>query len=133
MPAVVVTRERLSPGTPAVVNGPAPDSSYAVMFEDDGDTGYLYGLDRSREGNPIVDALHIYNVKSVTDKDQPSEIEIAWSGDSRKAFLFINRYLHAAFDFAAKRGYCRSGFPSPDNDWTDYSHEWSDAVLELLK
>jgi hypothetical protein len=133
MPAVVVTREALSPGTPVVIDGLAPDSSYAVVFEDDGDTGYFYGLDRSRGGNQIVDTLHIYNVASVSDKDKPSEVEIAWSSDSKKAFLFINRYPHGAFDFAAKRGYCRSGFPPPDRGWTEHSHEWSDDVLELLK
>ena len=133
MPAMVVTREVLSPGTPVVIDSVAPGSSFAVVFEDDGDTGYFYGLDRSRDETPIVDALHIYNVASVVDKDKPSEVEIAWSSDSKKAFLFINRYPHAALDFEAKRGYCRSGFPAPSAGWAKHSHEWSDDVLELLK
>jgi len=133
MPSVVVAREKIRVGTPVVVEGPAPASSYGAVFEDDGLTAYFYGLDGNQPGNRIVDALHIYNVDSVADKEVPSEIEIAWSSDSRKAVLLINRYPHAVFDVEARRGYCRTGFPPADRTWTEYSHEWSDAAVDLLK
>ena len=133
MPPVVVARETITVGSPVVVEGPAPASSYGVLFEDDGTTAYFYGLDSSQPGSPIVDALHIYNVVSVADKEVRSKVEIAWSTDSRKAVLFINHYPHAVFDFEARRGYCRTGFPPADRGWTEHSHEWSDAAVDLLK
>ena len=133
MALTVVARKTMTAGVPLVVDGPAPGSAYGVVFEDDGSTGYFYALDPSRGDNPIVDALHIYNVASVSDKHLPSEVVIAWSSDSQKAFLFINRCPNAVFDFEARRGYCRSGFPPPDGDWTVHSHDWSDTAMELLK
>lgn len=53
----------------------------------------FYGLDTSRsEGKQILDALHIYNVRSVIDKEKPSRVQIVWSEDRFKAALFINGY-----------------------------------------
>ena len=133
MAPVVVVHETVTVGVPLVLGADAPASLFSVVFEDDGSTGYLYGLDKSRGDNQIVDALHIYNVESVADKQLPSTVQIAWSTDSLKALLSINEYPHAVFDFAAKRGYCRTGFPSPDRNWTAHSHEWSDVAMSLFK
>jgi len=117
-------------GDQAFVSSESPANNYGVVFEDDGDTGYFYGLDLSRETNQILDALHIYNVASVVDKQKPSTARIEWSDDGLKSVLFINDYAHAVFDFADRRGYCRTNFPSPDKTWTSFGHEWSDSVLE---
>ena len=76
-----------------------------VVFEDDGETGYLYGVERSQDDTNILDVLHIYNAKDVADSDRPSVIEIVWTEDGLKACLVINRFPHAAFDFASKRAY----------------------------
>jgi hypothetical protein len=103
------------------------------VFEDDGTTDYLYGLDFSREDNPIVDALHIYNVERVADREKPSLVQLGWSQDGLKAVLLINGFPHALFDFEAKRGYCRSGFPPPDRKWTRHDHAWDDRVAELFR
>ncbi|WP_432210071.1 DUF2251 domain-containing protein [Marinobacter alkaliphilus] len=130
--AMIYAETDFTVGEETILESGSPENSFMVVFEDDGDTGYLYGLDRSREGNPILDALHIYNVANVTDKHLPSKAQIVWSGDGNKSLLLINGYPHAAFDFAAKRGYCRTNFPPPDKKWTKYSHEWSDEVLELF-
>lgn len=91
-----------------VVQSQSPEASFEVVFEDDEETGYFYGLDNSRKANPILDALHIYNVRNITGKEKPSVIQFVWSGDGKKALLLINRYPHAAFDFDAKRGCCRT-------------------------
>jgi hypothetical protein len=103
-----------------------------AVFEDDGDTGYFYAVDTSGAARHILDALLVYNVAAVADRHMPSDLEVAWSSDACKAFLFINRYPHAAFDFQARRGYCRSNFPPPDPHWTSFSHEWLDSVMVLL-
>ena len=43
---------------------------------------WFYGLDTSLETNPILDALHIYDVASVVNKEKPSLAQIVWTEDS---------------------------------------------------
>lgn len=111
--AGITVEQEITVGEPVVVDGPSPLTAFAVVFEDDGETGYFYGLDTSRKENPILDALHIYNVSNVTDRHIPSKVQIIWSADGLKSALLINRCPHAIFDFQSKRGYCRTGFPPP--------------------
>ena len=133
MSAKVVVQQQISIGQKAVVEAPSPDKKHLVVFEDDGDTGYFYAMDMARSDNPIVDALHIYNARNVTDRHVPSTVQIVWSADDLKAMLLINRYPHAVFDFAAKRGYCRTGFPPPDKRWTAHGHEWDEKATEMFR
>ncbi len=131
--AALVAEETFTVGEPMALEGPSPETDFCVIFEDDGDTGYLYGLDTSREGNPIVDAMHIYNVAQVTDRSVPSVAQLIWSDDGLKAALLINKWPHAVFDFHARRGYCRTGFPPPGPEWTRFDHTWDDAALQLFR
>lgn len=112
------------------LEAPSPHMDYCVIYEDDGETGYFYALDLKNQEDPILDALHIYNVEDVEDSDLPSLFQIVWSADGLKAGLFINEYPHAVFDFEAKRGYCRTNYPPPNTDFTEHSHEWSDDCLQ---
>ena len=89
---------------------------FGVTFEDDLTTEYFYAVDLDRDLQ-VLDALHIYNVYDVIDKDKPSKIQIAWSDDGLVASLLINNYCHAIFDFEIKAGYCRNGFPDNKGDW----------------
>src|SRR5258706_13991340 len=81
MHVVVTAKDTLRVGTPIVVEGSSSDSTFAGVFEDDGSTGYFYALDRRRTDQPILEALHIYNVANVTDASKDSSVEIGWSGD----------------------------------------------------
>lgn len=94
------------------------ENNNAVVFEDNCETGYFYALDRNNNGLKVLDGLHIYNVENVTDKDKPSIVKILWTQDLTKAFLSINNYYHAVFDFQSHAGHCRSGFPETNNPWT---------------
>ena len=131
MPAVLGVQSELHVGVETLIEAPSPGSSFCVVFEDDGETGYLYGLDLSRDGNPILDALHIYNVAQVSDRAIPSAVKLLWSTDGLKAALTINGFIHAVFDFQAQRGYCRSGFP-PSSSFSAQGHAWSDDALQLF-
>lgn len=134
MAVKLIAEQQILVGEATVVEGASPTPPFVVVFEDDGETGYFYALDTSRADNPILDALHIYNVASVSDRDLPSTVQIVWSQDDRKAALLINKYPHAVFDFAAQRGYCRSGFPPPSSTgWTQHGHEWDDSAQELFR
>ena len=131
MKSTVTVTEEIIVGNEIVIEDQSPTTQYAVVFEDDGETGYFYGLDTTIE-DPILDALHIYNSEQVTDKHLPSTLQVLWSEDGLKAALIINQYPHAVFDFDARRGYCRSNFPPPDGNWTKFSHEWDDSARNLF-
>ena len=125
------------PGDDVFFASDSPAHPHSVSFEDDGETGYFYVLDLSRSENMIVDAMHIYNVSNVTDRDRPSILSIVWSGDGLKCALLINGYPHAAFDFLAKRGFCRNDFPNfptaISGCWPSSDHSWSDSAVSWLK
>ena len=56
-------------------------SPFQVVFEDDGDTAYLYVMDHRRgPEQPIIDALHIYNAADERDGD-PIDLQIVWTTD----------------------------------------------------
>ncbi len=108
------------------------DPRFGVVFEDDGDTGYLYAMWNTPKGDlgGILDALHIYDVDKVIDRDVEGTIDIAWSDDGTCAFLFISNTLHAFIDFHGKIAMCRTGFP-PASVGGDFAatHEWDNAHL----
>jgi hypothetical protein len=93
------------------------ENNNCVAFEDDGDTGYFYALDREHNLE-VLDALHVYNVTDVINKDKPSVLRIIWTSDFNICFLSINGYYHAVFDFKNKAGYCRNAFPNGNESWT---------------
>lgn len=131
---VLVAEQEFQPGTPTTIMGASHSTPYSAVFEDDGDTGYFYGLDSRQENQPILDALHIYNVRQVEDRDRTSVAQIAWSPDGLRVALFINDYPHAAFDFVKNRGYCRTGFPPPvSHGFSADGHDWSEEVLEHFR
>ena len=127
MPSIGL-EEEIQVGNEIVLPSDSPAAKYGVVFDDDGTVGYLYAIEFKGEHYGIVDAMHIYNVSSVVDRDRPSTIQIVWSDDGLKAALLINDYPHAVFDFVNHNGFCRSNFPSPGPSWT--RHEWSDEALE---
>ena len=122
---VLVAEKVFLPGNKTTAMGASPKGRYQAVFEDDGETGYFYGLDSNSEKNPIVDALHIYNAKDVTDGNRESIAQIVWSSDGLKVGLYINDYPHAVFDFESKRGYSRTGFPPPAGEFSKEGHGWS--------
>src|SRR5689334_10040550 len=96
------------------LEGPSPKlPHYLMIFEDNGETGYLYAYDLRNENQPILDALHIYDVKNIMDREKPSLFQIFWSADGLKAALLINQYPHAVFNLESQRGCCRTNFPPP--------------------
>lgn len=133
MKGELIAEQSIVVGEPVVVEGRSPLSRDTVVFEDDGETGYLYAVDISRKQNPILDAMQIYNVAQFRVSDGPVVVQLLWSSDGLKAALSINKYVHAVFDFAARRGYCRTGFPPAGPTWTEHDHSWDDSALQLFR
>ena len=118
-------------GQPIELDCPSPGRSFAVVFEDDGKTGYFYGLDLEDKKQPVLDSLLIYNVKDILDPNVSVQVDITWSEDGLKARLAINGFPHAIFDFESQKAYCRTNQPRPDRRFTN-SHQWSDEALDLF-
>jgi hypothetical protein len=131
-----VEGETLVVGTPTIIPVDSPDGRHSAFFEDDGEVAYFYALDLSLAADKIVDAVQIYNVADVTDRERPSQVKVVWSEDGAKCALLINDYPHAAFDFSAKRGYCRTNFPNfkdpADRSWRTADHSWSHEAIDWL-
>jgi hypothetical protein len=69
MPATIEAEETIRIGHETLVASKSPITEYGVVFENDGETGYFYGLDTSHNvGKQILDVLHIYNVRSVIER-----------------------------------------------------------------
>ena len=132
MPSKTHISESIVIGTSITLECPSPQTSYAVIFEDDGETGYFYGLNLENKKQPVLDALHIYDVRDVLDPNVTIKLEIIWSEDGLKSGLTINGFTHAVFDFESRKAYCRNNYPAPNRKFTK-SHQWNDAALELFK
>ncbi len=136
MPLTIAARESFRVGQALVVDADSPAGRYAAVFEDDGEIGCFYAVDTDVEdGNPVQDALLVYVAADVTDAELQSILEIGWSADGLKALLLINDTPHAAFDFAARQGWCLSGLPEAalNKAWSTGSRAWSDDVEALFE
>lgn len=120
-------------GAPRIITSDAPAGPFSVVFEDDGETGYVYGTRRPllRRAVEVLDALHLYDVAAVRDRDRPHALEVHWSPDGTRAAVLLNGRAHAAFAFAERRAACMTAFPPP-SAWCQSSHEWDPALVAFL-
>jgi hypothetical protein len=125
---------RFLPGSDALLTSDSPSSPFSATFEDDGETAYFYACDRARPENPILDAVHIYNVSQLVGRGNQSTAEIIWSPDGLKAGFQLNGHLQALLDFSTCRAYCRTNFPPPSGAWAAPSRTpWHEQLSELLQ
>jgi hypothetical protein len=126
----VAVEQTIAVGEAVVIEASSPVGSLAVVFEDDGDTGFFYAVDVSGDELRILDAMHIYTVVDVSDREIPPMLKLIWNTGGTRAALLVNDRLHAVFDFVARRGYCRDDYPEPpaESDWI--RREWSELDLE---
>lgn len=126
----LLTEDKLSIGQETVVDSFPASIDKGVVFEDDGQTGYFYAIEKSdATALMILDAVHVYDVASVVHKNVPSEIKIFWTDDLSKSALIINDYCHAIIDFKNEIGLCRNGFPESKN-WTRRQRKLTDKEVE---
>ena len=118
-------------GTKFVAQVDAPSHLTTIVFEDDGDTGYLYALAPTNDSLELLDALHIYNAEDNL-RGADVQLEFLWTDDSSKAALRVNAALWAVFDFAQETGWTRSNFPPPAGSWRMMEERpaWDDALIK---
>lgn len=117
----------------------SPVDPWAVVFEDEGTTGYAYAHDRSRDphGDGILDAVLIYNVSALREPSTERLAAIQWSRDGMQAVLYLDGTAQALFDFAARETCCRSDFPNfqeaQGEVWRQVTHAWDPARFERFE
>jgi hypothetical protein len=132
--AAIHREETLTVGEGGFVDCASHVPPFAVVFEDDRDTGYFYAIEMDAEGDDyqILDALHVYTAANVADGDEPVRFQIAWTDDGRRALLLIEGAPWAAFDFERKQGLSRSDFPPPAEGSAWKHLPWDDSTVEEL-
>jgi len=104
--------KRIVIGNDCFIDVVSPHYPNAVVFEDDGETGFFYILDRSKSENQIIDAIHIYDVLRLRKEGtEEAVVKIAWSDDGMRACLYLDDWLQAEYDYTLGKGRSRSGFP----------------------
>jgi hypothetical protein len=87
-----------------VINALSPDGKWLCVFEDDGETGYLYFCPMSTTGEMlgIADALWIYNQISPSIYEC-EKVHIIWSQDSTKSAFIVDGECWGMIDLSSKR------------------------------
>jgi hypothetical protein len=98
------------------------DGAAGVVLEDDGETGYLYAT--SGDHSEIWDALHLYDRNDPHALRPDDEVFVVWNAARRRAGIYYREEFHGVYDFRARRGACRTGFPPrrADGKWSDWPH-----------
>lgn len=129
---IIYTEEIMNVGQTTSIDSEA-DNGNCVVFQDNGETGYFYAIDKVNEELVVLDTLHIYNVKDVVNVEDECLVKILWTEDYSKAILSINNYYHALFDFKNQKGYCRTGFPEANKVWNNQVNRLlTDLLLDEL-
>lgn len=123
------TEAKVTVGTPdTLLNSTAASGAHGVIFEDDGTTGYFYAVQPGRE-LVILDALHVYDVASIADRQIPVTVQIFWDESRTAAVLLLNGRGHALYDFQRAAGFCRTAFPPALNGQLP-KRELTDELVE---
>jgi len=122
-----------TPGEDLFLESFSPENSFGVVFEDDGDTAYLYAVEKDKEGAGvrILDALHIHESEEGA-AEKPGRVQIVWSRDWMKCALVIDGLCHALFDFEAHGGYNINEFPPPNEIWTQGDRKLTMELMQRL-
>lgn len=131
MRGYLLIEKSFTPGEAVFAESKSNENNYAVVFEDDTDTGYFYALEINPDTGEqrILDALHIYNLEELTEKDKPWSLKIIWSRDWLKCALVINANCHALFDFENQGGHNLNEFPPPNTIWTKGERKLTNALI----
>jgi hypothetical protein len=120
----------------AFLSSNSPAVPWTAVFEDEGESGYLYACDRSFESleDSILDAMLIYNRTSLPNPEAERLASLQWSRDGQQCVLYLDGTAQAFIDFATRTSFCRSNFPNFQQEqgdpWRKSSHAWDDAALQ---
>jgi hypothetical protein len=67
-----MNEQKFAVGSGAFLAVDSPTGRYSAFFEEADETGYFYAVDLTQSNKSILDAVHIYNVANVTDRNKAS-------------------------------------------------------------
>ncbi len=123
----------------ALLKSDSAVAPWSVVFEDEGAAGYLYAFDRSfpTEEQSILDAMLLYNVRSLEEPERERLATVQWSRDGMQAVFYIDGTPQGFLDFAARQSFCRSNFPNfveqKCDTWRKTSHQWDEAKIKSFE
>ena len=131
MKGYLLKEQKIVIGEDTFIESNSAESNFSVMFEDDTETGYFYGAEKTVDTAElrILDMLLVYDVESIDESERHATLSIIWSTDWTKCGLIINNYCHAVFDFANNGGYNRHQFPPPNSIWTRQDRKLTDEMI----
>ena len=88
------TQQNLVPETSFIVDM-AGQNELVAVFEDDGDTGYLYLYDS--KSCTILEDVHVYD-RAQRVNVRPKDVDVIWSGDNTKCGVMIWGKMRAIID-----------------------------------
>lgn len=109
----------IRPTDKVIIEATSPNNNRHCVFEDDGETGYFYALEKDASSYSMVNALLIYQYPNGNTDDRPFSLELKWSEQSHMCALVISDGLHGLFDWNNQVAYNGSGFPKGLNGWTN--------------
>ena len=134
MKGYLLQKKVLDPGQKVFLDSYSPENSYGVAFEDDGESGYFYALEKTAQSNQprILDALHIFESAERMDDNKPVELMIVWTTDWLKCALILDGSCHALFDFENQGGYNINEFPPPNSFWTKHNRKLTTEIIQSI-
>ena len=130
MKGYLLKEQPFTAGEPVFIESQSSEYNYAVVFEDDSETGYFYAIEINEAGEQtILDAVHIYECSGIKETERKGIVNIIWSTDWLKCALIINSYCHAIYDFDNQGGYNRNEFPPPNEIWTKGERKLTDEMV----
>lgn len=87
-----------------VIDSSSPNNKWVTVFEDNGETGYMYlcSSNENEEFDRIVDHLWIYNQIN-PPIEECKKVFIIWSDDSNRTGLIVDGECWGIFDLSSKR------------------------------
>jgi hypothetical protein len=121
------------PGDDLFLESLSPENEFGVVLEYDGETLYLYAVERDKEGPGIriLDAVLIWQ-RQEEPTEAPVKLQIVWSTDWLKCALVMGATCQAVFDFEAHRGYSVLEFPPPNEIWSQGDRKLTDEIVKRL-
>ena len=134
MKGYLLKEQKITIGEYSFIESRSSENNYAVIFEDDTESGYFYAaeINPSTEEIRILDMLHIYDVESIATDERQATLSLIWSTDWMRCALVINSYCHAIFDFENQGGYSRNEFPPPNSIWTLQDRKLTDEMIRTF-
>jgi hypothetical protein len=101
-------RQEVSRGHEAVFSFRSDLTGCVLVFEDDGECGYLYVLNAEQE---IEEAVFVYKFES-SEPNKSEVLEVAWSADGWSARVQLGGELVALVNYRLQQVFNASNFPS---------------------